>query len=78
MAHREKAFRQIHQLYNNIIITATSRKQRRCTKVGAMLAHRLRRWTNINPTLVQHLHLLGVFAGLQLKLSAYYSFPADT
>ena len=25
----------------------------RCTNVGLMLAHRLRRWPNIKPTLVQ-------------------------
>ena len=33
---------------------------RRCPNVGLMLAHRLRRWTNISPTLGQRL----VFAGI--------------
>ena len=33
---------------------------RRCTNVGLMLAHRLRRWLNINPTLVQRLEFVGL------------------
>ena len=49
---------QIKQIW--IIFTHLKLCVSRCPNVGLMLAHRLRRWPNIRPTLGQHL----VFAGL--------------
>ena len=47
---------------NSCVYSAVPANTRRLTNVDSILAHRLRRWPNIKPTLVHHL----VFAGVGL------------
>ena len=47
---------------------------RRLTNAGSMFAHRLRRWTNIKPALVQRLVFAGICSAIHASLFDFISF----
>ena len=49
-------FEILHQLWENVLyLVYGPADTRRSINVGSTLVHRLRRWTNVKPTLIQHL-----------------------